>query len=262
MNSDNCRWNSSGVGVLEIGVFIFYLAAVGTPRCGVQSAQRADPTSCRIHLATIIQFCNNTIVSHSFPPDNSERFRAALRRFDEKNSRDPNTEVVDGAPHPREAVHARWLTDWVLKLCPGASETLRLAARCQHLCRWMIPRDSYPKTRAGYLKWREGLKKFHAQRAGEILREAGYPENLIQQVQNLNLKKNFPDDPESQVLEDALCLVFLEHEFAALAGKTSDEKMVGILQKTWKKMSPAGRAEALKLSCGSVEKALLERALK
>ena len=201
-------------------------------------------------------------MSFSFQCGNPERFQAALRRFDEENSRDPDTEIVNGAPHPREAVHAQWLTDWVLKLCPGASEALRLAARCQHLCRWMIPRDSYPMTRAGYLKWREELKKFHAQRAGEILREAGYPENLIQQVQNLNLKKNFPGDPESRILEDALCLVFLEHEFAALAGKTPGEKMIGILQKTWKKMSPAGQAEALKLSYSPVEKSLLERALK
>lgn len=262
MNSDNCRWNSSGVGVLEVGVFIFYFAVVGTPRCGVRSAQRAAPTFRRINLVTIIQFCNNTIVSFSFQPGNAERFQAALRRFDGENSRDPNSEIVNGTPQPREAVHAQWLTDWVLRLCPDASEALRLAARCQHLCRWMIPRDSQPMTRAGYLKWREELKKFHAKRAGEILREAGYPENLVQQVQNLNLKRNFPGDPESRVLEDALCLVFLQHEFAALAGKTSDEKMIGILQKTWRKMSPASQAEALKLSCSPREKALLERALK
>jgi Domain of unknown function (DUF4202) len=106
------------------------------------------------------------------------------------------------------------------------------------------------------------LKKFHAQKAGEILRETGYDEETIQRVQNLNLKKNFPHDPESRTLEDALCLVFLEHQFTELAGKTSDDKMLGVVQKTWKKMSPAGQAEALKLSFSPQEKALLERALK
>lgn len=113
-----------------------------------------------------------------------DRFQAALRRFDEENSRDPNVQVVDpGLPgRPRELVYAQWLTDWVLKLCPKASEELRLAARCQHLCRWLIPRDSYPMTRAGYLQWREALKKFHAQRAGEILREAGYPDDAAVRV--------------------------------------------------------------------------------
>src|SRR5204862_3733500 len=152
--------------------------------------------------------------------------------------------------------------DWVLKLCPEASEELRLAARCQHLCRWQVPRDSYPMTRAGYLRWREDLKKFHAQKAGEILRETGYPEEVIVRVQALNLKKNFPQDPESRVLEDALCLVFLQYQFADLANKTERDKMIVVLQKSWKKMTEQGREAALKLEYARREKELLEAALK
>jgi len=116
-------------------------------------------------------------------------------------------------------------------------------------------------TRAGYLKWRADLKKFHAQRAGEILREAGYDEIVIRRVQDLNLKKNFPDDPESRVLEDALCLAFLEFQLAELAAKTAEDKTINALQKSWAKMTDAGRAEALKLDYGPREKALLQRAL-
>src|SRR5207253_551476 len=123
----------------------------------------------------------------------------------------------------------------------------RLAARSQHLCRWMIPRDSYPRTRPGYLQWREALKKFHAQKTGEILRGLGYPESVIARVQNLNLKKNLADDPETRLLEDALCLVFLEHQFTELAAKTTHDKMINALQKTWKKMTPSARAIALEL---------------
>ena len=197
----------------------------------------------------------------NFQSLDAARFDAAIRRFDEENARDPNIETVNGSPQPREWVYARWLTDWVLKLCPGASEALRLAARCQHLCRWMIPRDSYPMTRAGYLQWREALKRFHAQRAAEILREVGYPEDTIRRVQELNLKKNFPRDAAGRVLEDALCLVFLERQFAELASKTSDEKVINALQKSWQKMTPAGHAEALKLPFGPREKALVDRAL-
>jgi hypothetical protein len=200
-------------------------------------------------------------VSETIQIKNPERFHAAVRRFDEENSKDPNHELVADHPQPRERVYAQWLTDWVLKLCPAASEELRLAARCQHLCRWMIPRDSYPMTRPGYLKWRADLKKFHAQKSGEILREFGYPDDVIERVQNLNLKKNFPQDLESCVLEDALCLVFLEHQFADLAAKTAEDKVITALQKSWKKMTPAGQAEALKLSYGPREKKLLERAL-
>ena len=125
-----------------------------------------------------------------------------------------------------------------------------------------IPRDSYPMTRPGYLKWRADLKRFHADRAGEILRDVGYPEAIITRVQDLNLKKNFPADPESCVLEDALCLVFLEHQLADLAAKTTDDKVITALQKSWRKMTPAGHSEALKLSYGPREKALIDQALK
>src|SRR5215471_2767679 len=160
-------------------------------------------------------------MADEFQPSDRQRFETALQRFDAENSRDPNSEqTAEGSPYPRELLYAQRLTAWVLRLCPGASEELRLAARCQHLCRWMVPRDSFPMTRAGYLQWREGLKKFHAQKAGEILLEVGYPAKTIARVQELNLKKNFPDDPEGRVLEDALCLVFLEHQFNELAAKT------------------------------------------
>jgi len=197
-----------------------------------------------------------------FHPSDPQRFAAAIERFDGENARDPNVVRADGAAGPRELVYAGWLTNWVLKLCPGGSEELRLAARCQHLCRWMVPRDSYPMTRAGYLKWREGLKHFHAQKAAEILRETGYPEEMIARVQNLNLKRNFPQDPESRVLEDALCLVFLERQFSELAAKTADDKMVNALRKAWAKMTLQGRSFGLKLPYGSREKALIDAALK
>jgi hypothetical protein len=198
----------------------------------------------------------------NFQPLDSARFNAAIRRFDDENARDPNVEIVNGSPQPRELVYARRLTDWVLKLRPDASEVLRLAARCQHLCRWTIPRASYPMTREGYLKWRTDLKHFHAEKAAEILRQLGYPTQIIERVQKLNLKKDFPRDPETRVLEDALCLVFLEHQFVDLANKTAEDKMITALQKSWKKMTAAGQAEALKLSYGEREQGLLEKALK
>ncbi len=115
--------------------------------------------------------------------------------------------------------------------------------------------------RAGYLRWRANLKKFHAERAGRILREVEYEEALVQRVQDLNLKKHFPSDVETRVLEDALCLVFLERQFAALAAKTSDDKMISALQKSWAKMTPAAREAALQLSYGNPEKKLLKLAL-
>jgi hypothetical protein len=195
------------------------------------------------------------------PVTDPERFARALHRFDEENSRDPNLEIVDGVARPREIVYAGRLTDWVLRLCPKGSEPLHLAARCQHLCRWMIPRDQYPADRPGYLRWRADLKKFHAERSGVILREVGYSEDVVARVQALNLKKDFPRDPEARVLEDALCLVFLQFQLAELAARSDDDKMINALRKSWAKMTEAARAEALKLSYDGRSKVLIGAAL-
>lgn len=193
---------------------------------------------------------------------NPARFAAAIARFDTENARDPKTILCDGVAQPHELVYSQWLTHWVLRLEPTASETLRLAARCQHLCRWEIPRDSYPTTRAGYLKWRQALKEFHAKKAAAILREVGYAEEVIEQVRALNMKANFPADPDCRTLEDALCLVFLEKQFADLAAKTTEEKLVSALQKCWGKMTPKGHAQALALSFTEEQKRLINLALR
>ncbi|HEX7655206.1 MAG TPA: DUF4202 family protein, partial [Verrucomicrobiae bacterium] len=70
-----------------------------------------------------------------------------------------------------------------------------------------------------------------------------------------------PADPEVRVLEDALCLVFLEFQLAALAAKAEDEKMVNALRKSWQKMTEQARTEALKLTYGANELRLIQLAL-
>jgi len=191
-----------------------------------------------------------------------DAFEKAIERFDAENARDPNLESAGGIQYPRELLYARRLTDWVLKLAPEASESLRLAARCQHICRWMIPRESYPMTRAGYLRWRNDLKQFHARKSAEILREAGYEKEIVDKVSDLNLKKNFPAEAESRILEDALCLVFLQFQFADLARKTAPGKIINAVQKTWQKMTPAAHEQALALPLRPEEKGLIQQALK
>jgi len=183
---------------------------------------------------------------------NSSRFQDAIARFDAENGLDPRG---------IELSYAQRLSAWVEQLAPDASEELRLAARAQHICRWVIPRDSYPPGRIGYLKWREDLKQFHARKAGEILREVGYEDAIISRVQDLIRKRNFPRNADGRVLEDALCLVFLETQFAETTAKTGDEKMMGILQKTWRKMTPQAQQIALTIPMSTECRALVEKAL-
>ena len=177
----------------------------------------------------------------------AERLQRLLDRLDRLNAEDPNHEVVDAVPRPRELAYAMRLALWVQRLDPAASDALRIAARGQHVRRWTIPRSRYPMTRAGYLRWRETLKAFHADTVAGLMREEGYSDDAIQRVRILMGKRQLGSDPETQTLEDALCLVFLETQFTDLWRKTVEEKMREIVRKTWAKMSERARTEALTL---------------
>jgi hypothetical protein len=190
------------------------------------------------------------------------RFEQAIARIDEANGADPNRTVIDGREIADELLYATRMTRWLERLEPGASEPLRLAARAQHVCRWMIPRDLYPMTRAGYHQWRTELGRFHADKAAAILRDVGYDDATIARVQALIRKENFKADPEAQRLEDVICLVFLEHYFREFAAKHDDAKLVNILRRTWQKMSDVGHAAAMQLNFGERGRRLIEEALK
>jgi len=189
------------------------------------------------------------------------RFERAIQAFDRANSLDPQRELVDGIERPRELVQAERLGKWIERVAPQASEALRLAARCQHLRRWEIPRDSYPAGRSGYLKWRARLAEFHAQVSGEILEQLGFDDATIERVRRINLKQGLSRDAEVQAMEDALCLSFLEHELETFAEKHDDPTLSRILRKTWAKMSPQGRELVGELTLPERVRRLLEKAL-
>lgn len=190
------------------------------------------------------------------------RFKAAMAAFDRANADDPNrVATAEGAAEAKELVYAWRMSGWLERLVPDASEALRLAARCQHIRRWEIPRDSYPAGRIGYLKWRTDLKHFHARVAGGILAEAGYDADTVARVQALLRKERLKRDVEAQALEDVACLVFLENYFADFSQQHDEAKVVDIVAKTWKKMSPAGHAAALGLTLPPAARVLVERAL-
>ena len=115
--------------------------------------------------------------------------------------------------------------------------------------------------RTGYLKWRTLLKKFHADESAKILTTVGYDRDLIERVQELNLKKNLKTDEDCQTLEDALCLVFLEYQFDALIADTEQEKLLGIVRKTWAKMSPRGQQATDKITFSEQGARVLQQAL-
>ncbi|MBL7684791.1 MAG: DUF4202 domain-containing protein [Deltaproteobacteria bacterium] len=193
--------------------------------------------------------------------NHSPLLQQALKRFDEANSQDPKKIIWQNQSYPHELLYSKWLTQWVYKLEPNPSELLLLASRCQHLCRWEIPRESYPEGKVGYLQWRKRLYAFHAKKAESVLKEIGYDNATIEKVSAILLKKDLKD-PDTQCIEDALCLVFLEYQFREFMKKTPAEKMPGILQKTWKKMSEKAHQFALQLPFSKEELTLIETSLR
>lgn len=179
--------------------------------------------------------------------NSAERLRQAFERYDAMNAKDPRTELVDGEPRPKELVYAQRMTACLNDMEPEASEAVQLAARSQHLGRWQIPRTNYPDGRIGYKRWRSELARMHAEQSESILRELGYDEELVQRVHDLLVKKRLRSDPEVQLLEDVVCVVFLQYYLEDFAAQHEDSKVIDILRKTWAKMSERGHREALKL---------------
>ncbi len=190
-----------------------------------------------------------------------KKFENAIQLFDKANSYDPNTEVLNGKDYPKELLYSMRMTDKLSQFESKASESVRLAARCQHICRWEIPRDSFEMNRNGYLTWRRELTKFHAKKAMEILKEVGYSEEIINNVAFLLQKKQLKRNEETQLLEDVICLVFLEFYFERFSEKYSEEKLIDIIKKTWLKMSEKGHKAALSLNYAKKPKELILRAI-
>ena len=191
-----------------------------------------------------------------------DRFSDAVERIDAANGADPESEEVDGRLVPKALLYGRRMSACLEDLAPDASEALRLAVRCQHIQRWKIPRSEFPVGRLGYRQWRTELAWYHAQTAGSILRDVGYDDGLVERVQSLVRKERFKADPEAQTLEDVACLVFLRYYLPAFAEKQTEEKLVDILAKTWKKMSDAGRAAARGVELSPALRSLLDRAVR
>jgi hypothetical protein len=191
----------------------------------------------------------------------SARIEDVIAAIDAANARDPNTVEVDGRSEPAELVYGRRMSATLARLAPAASAALRIAAHGQHIERWTSPRRRYPDGRVGYLRWRKELQDFHARRVGEIMAASGYEAGAIARVGALVRKERLKADAEAQLLEDVACVVFLEHYLADFLRKTDQDKLAGILAKTWNKMSPLGREEARKLSLPPPVPALLEQGL-
>ena len=176
--------------------------------------------------------------------ENQERFSRAMALFDAANAEDPNQDEGQ----PKELLYAQRMTDMITRFAPDASEASQLAVRAQHIQRWKVPRNTYPMTKEGYHAWRTGLYAFQADTAGELMRQAGYDDAMIERVKKAVGKRGIKINPDTQILEHVAGLVFIEHYMLAFAQSKPDydeAKWLEIIRKTWKKMSKNAQAFAL-----------------
>lgn len=177
-----------------------------------------------------------------------QHYQAAIAAFDRANAQDPNKEMFDGKEYPKELLYAQRMTDMQERFAPGASEAVKLAVRAQHIQRWKSPRSDYPMDKPGYMLWRTNLYKFHAETAGNLMKEAGYDDEMVARVKTIVGKKELKTNPETQLMEDVVDLVFIEHYLLAFAGQHPDydeAKWIVIIKKTWNKMSSSAHEFAL-----------------
>jgi hypothetical protein len=170
-----------------------------------------------------------------------DRLTATLAAIDAANAADPAREQGE----PAALVYGRRMSATLAAFAPGASDHLAVACRGHHIERWTQPRADWPEGKAGYLAWRETLKRFHADRVAGIMAAEGWAEADAARVAAIIRKEGLKRDPEVQTFEDVICLTFMAFEFAPFAAKHPPEKVRDIVAKTGRKMSAAGRAAAL-----------------
>lgn len=196
--------------------------------------------------------------------NSSERLDAVFEKIDTANADDPRQVDVDGAAHPYEQLYSARMRETLMRVYPEASELLQIAAYAQHIRRWDIPRDEYPTGRDGYNKWRRAVREHHADEITKILSAEGYDENDIAHICHLIQKHQLKKDKESQALENVVAIVFLEHywqDFANQHDDYDDDKLVDIIAKTLKKMSPKGHKAALDLPLPQGTRDLIDKAI-
>ncbi|MGO2275354.1 MULTISPECIES: DUF4202 domain-containing protein [Pseudoalteromonas] len=164
--------------------------------------------------------------------------------IDQANSQDPNTEIYNAQSLPKESLYATRMSEMLARFNPNADELMQIAVRGQHIERWQSPRSNFAMNKQGYHQWRSALYIFHASRVIELMQQVGFNEAQQQRVYAAVAKQDIKRNPDSQLVEDIASLVFIEHYMLAFTSTKPDydeQKWLGIIRRTWQKMSVEAR---------------------
>lgn len=169
-----------------------------------------------------------------------EQYRIASEKIDAAHSSDETMQLENGNLVPAELLYSKRMLSVLELVNAGSSFEIKIAAQCQHLKRWSVPRSLYPYDRRGYHQWRQVVMDFQLQETKLILSLAYIGESDIKHILTILKEQGNKLNPESQMIMDTACLVFLKWYMEPFAGKHQNEKVIDILRKTMRKMSSKG----------------------
>ena len=175
---------------------------------------------------------------------NKTMLNQVITLIDQANSQDPNTEIYNAQSLPKESLYATRMSEMLARFNPNADELMQIAVRGQHIERWQSPRSNFAMNKQGYHQWRSALYIFHASRVIELMQQVGFNEAQQQRVYAAVAKQDIKRNPDSQLVEDIASLVFIEHYMLAFTSTKPDydeQKWLGIIRRTWQKMSVEAR---------------------
>ena len=126
------------------------------------------------------------------------------------------------------------------KVQPNASLELQMAAQCQRISRWSIPRTTFSMDKKGYYQWRAAIMEHQLSVTSSVLKQAEINQQSIEIVVDTLKNKADKTNINASIIEDTACLTFIKWYLVPFAGQFDPEKAKVILQKTANKMSERG----------------------
>lgn len=170
------------------------------------------------------------------------QYTTAVELINSVHNQDPNSEIIDGVDIKAELLYSNRMLTILEKVAIDASFELKLAAQCQHMSRWGIPRATFSMNKKGYYQWRAAIMEHQLSVTSSVLKQAEINEQSIEIIVDALKSKADKSNINASIIEDTACLTFIKWYLVPFAGHFDPEKAKIILQKTAAKMSERGVA--------------------
>lgn len=169
-----------------------------------------------------------------------EQYRKASAKIEAIHNEDINTEIFEGQEQKSELLYSGRMLSVLDLVAPDSCYELKLAAQCQHMSRWSIPRATFPMDKKGYYQWRAAVMEHQLGVTVNALQAAGIDDESISVVVDALKNKADKSNVNASIIEDTACLVFIKWYLKPFASQFEADKAADILRKTARKMSNRG----------------------